>query len=687
MKLILLSIAIVLTTHSQPLDAADSTGQSLTAIRFSEDADLAILAHPSVQLRYLAPDIAFMDATDAALTHLFNHGIEPVFTDVPGAGEQYFLCDHLHETMSEHATLVYHDSAGWALLRLPLDRFGEVWEHDPFLWPLPERYDARGLLAGVSAKPLQPVDSGVVAELIAQVDEERLRSHVESLTLIDPQLGSVAGNIRTRFAFRDETFESTEYIRAQLAAALGDDAVSLQEFPGNPFQTTSRITGFQPARDAIPLYNVIGEHAGTDPEAGYYLICAHYDAIGSRSRGGWNWREDPAPGADDNATGVALVLESARLLSTQSFPWSIRFIAWSGEELGLWGSQHYAEIAREEDHRILGVLNFDMIGFNDVVDRIELVGNPASAWLVGLLQDANQRYNVGLTVDVLNDRFAGLSDHAPFWARGYDAILGIENYLPTDSTSVGVREGMYRLNSQYHAVTDVADSINWELVGGVTRLTVAALAQFGNEEGLPNLAVFSGDARGDVDDDLTIRVSNIGPVDLNTPYRVQVALCDADTAGCTVFFNAERPGPLPAGGVEDIKLEWDRVGEAVLLVHIDPDDQLVEASEEDNRSFIDLRIVPQNRIAVFPNPYRIGLDPFLAFSGTDLSSTRITISALNGEPIWSGLERESPLDQINEVRWTGVNDDGSLVGSGVYIYTVRSFSGDLLRQDKIAVIR
>jgi hypothetical protein len=90
---------------------------------------------------------------------------------------------------------------------------------------------------------------------------------------------------------------------------------------------------------------------------------------------------------------------------------------------------------------------------------------------------------------------------------------------------------------------------------------------------------------------------------------------------------------------------------------------------------------------VFPNPYRIGLDPFLAFSGTDLSSTRITISTLNGEPIWSGLERESPLNQINEVRWTGVNDDGRLVGSGVYVYSIRSFSGELLSQNKIAVIR
>lgn len=685
MIFVLLSTALVLAATVQPVRATNVAAESLAGIRVSADTDLAILANPAIQLRYVAPGVALVDATARGISHLADHGIEPFFVDGAVAGEHYFLSDHLHEPLSEHATLIYRDPVGWALLRLPLNRFGQVWADNHFLSPLPERYDTRGLFA-TSAKPLRVAQSAAVAELIDEVDESSLRAHVENLALIDPQRGSVAGNVRTRFAFREETFESTEYIRAQLASALGESAVTLQEFPGNPFRVSSRVTDFQPVNDAIPMYNVIGEHAGTDPEAGYYIVCAHYDAIGTRTRGGWNWRHDPAPGADDNATGVALVLESARLLSTRSFPWSIRFIAWSGEELGLWGSQHYAEIARQRDHRILGVLNFDMVGFNDVTDRLELVGNPASQWLVGLLDDANERYDVGLTIAVLNDRFAGLSDHAPFWARGYDAILGIENYLPTDSTSTGVRAGMYRLNSQYHSVTDVPDSINWELVGRVTRLTVATLAQFGSD-GLPNLAVFSGDARGNGDDDLTIRVSNIGPAHLDGGYRVQVSRCAADSTGCSIFFDAQRPGSLPAGGVDDITVAWDRVGEAVVLVHVDPEDQLVEASEEDNVSFIDLRVVPENTIAVYPNPYHTGRDPFVAFSGVALSSAEITISTLSGEVVWSELERRSPLDQINEVRWNGVNDDGLLVGSGVYLYTIRGRDGSLLHQNKIAVIR
>ena len=82
---------------------------------------------------------------------------------------------------------------------------------------------------------------------------------------------------------------------------------------------------------------------------------------------------------------------------------------------------------------------------------------------------AGRRYDLGLRIDILEDRYAGLSDHAPFWAQGYDAILAIENYLPTDSTSAGVAGGDYRINTHYHTVVDLPDSINWELVTGATR--------------------------------------------------------------------------------------------------------------------------------------------------------------------------------------------------------------------------
>ena len=164
------------------------------------------------------------------------------------------------------------------------------------------------------------------------------------MALIDPQAGSVPGNYRNRFVLHPDMRESTEYIRAELAAVLGEEAVDVQAFPISRSTARSRVREDREGIDEVDTtaFNVVATLPGSDPNAGYYVLCAHYDATAVRSIG-WNWREDPAPGADDNASGVALVMESARALSGQTFPWTIKFIAFSGEELGLFGSRAYAE--------------------------------------------------------------------------------------------------------------------------------------------------------------------------------------------------------------------------------------------------------------------------------------------------------------------------------------------------------
>ena len=649
------------------LAGAGSAGE-LFVLRWSQPSQLAALDTDRLVTRYVAPGIAVVEADSAALPHIAALGFDVAASGTAGAGEAWYLSDHLHHPLPPGQELLYLDRRGWGLSKIGDADFGRVHDDQIFLYPLPDRFAVDGWVPAPRPKRTAPAAAAGVEEVIAAVDVERLREDIEILSLIDPDRGSVEGNLHTRFARRPETFESTRYIREQLAAVLGDDAVRLQEF------TISE-------GDSV-MYNVIGELSGADPEAGHYIVCAHYDAIGSRSRD-WDWRTDPAPGADDNATGVALVIESARVLADRQFPWSIRFIAWSGEELGLWGSRHYAAGALADDERILGVLNFDMIGFNDLHDRIELVSNPESLWLVDLMRSANERYGIGLRLDLLADRYAGLSDHAPFWARGYDAVLGIENYLPTDSTTAGVRDGLYRLNTQYHTVRDVPDSVNWELVAGVTRLTAATLAQFGTGDSLPNLMVSGGDLKADAGDDLRVRVANVGTAPLEGAFRVRLSRCAADSTGCGVVFDERRPGPLAAGAVEDVAVPWKRFGEMVFLVEVDPDGEIEEAREDDNSAFQNVRLIPAERIVVYPNPFAPHQDKYLAFSGLPLFA-RVQIASLDGELLWTGREEDL---KGNEVRWRGVNETGFVVGSGVYIYSIRDEDGELLRRDKIAVLR
>ena len=664
------------------LGAGTALGQSLAGVEWDSLDDLRRLA-AAATLRHVAPGIALVDAGPAELAAL---GAKVRFTDRARRGEAYYLSDHVHDRPAgPPVTTVYCDPGGWALHRLPSRRLAEALDVEHFLYPLPERYatPSRARAPRAAPKPAQRPPSSQVRGLLEQVDEARMRADLDRLVFHDPAAGAVAGNVRTRHARRPETFASTTYLQRELAAVLGEEAVRLDTFQAVP-------------GDSL-MYNVVGELRGTDPEAGYWVVCAHYDAIGTLSRASdmdrvgegrtaWDWRRHPAPGADDNGTGVVLLLETARLLSQRSFPFSIRFIAFSGEELGLWGSRSYARRAGARGDRVLGVLNFDMIGFNDLAERIELVTNPSSAWIVDLMVAAGQRYDLGLRTDVLEDRFAGLSDHAPFWAEGYDAILAIENYLPTDSTSAGVVDGAYRINTHYHTVADLPDSINWELVTGVTRLTLATLAQFGAEEGLPNLAVFGGDLAGDGAGGLLARISNLGPVPAEGPVGLRLRRCRSDSSGCEVVYEGSHPGPVPPGAAVEVRVPWGRYGEALFLVEVDPGDRIAEEVETaDNRAFVHVRLVPNEEVLVFPNPLQRSRDGFARFFVPEFS--RLDIYDSHGVLVWQGREESGSVDQRGEIRWTGVNAAGNLLGSGVYFYEVRSFEGDSIERGKIAVLR
>ena len=665
---------------------------SLVGVSWKAPSELTAIAALSEQVRYVARGVAFVEASESAVQEFTKRGFATLCLDRPRAGDRYFVADHLHFPLPRGIELVFDGGGEWALLRVgPTARLHEA---PHFLWPLPENYSLKGWLGPPrrALKPLQTA-SPAVAALIEEVAAERLQTHVEALALKDPALGSVPGNSRSRFAVHPEILESTQYIRSQLAAALGNEAVRLHSFPIDSQRVishTSRRGNQGKAPSDTTAYNVIGTLAGTDPEAGYYIVCAHYDATGTRSAGGWDWQSDPAPGADDNASGVALVIESAKLLAGQRFPWSILFIAWSGEELGLLGSQAYATLAADREDPILGVLNFDMIGFNDLQQRLELVTNPGSRWLGDQMASVAERYEIGLNIDLLEDGGARLSDHAPFWARGYDAILGIENYLPTDSTTYGVREGRYRINSQYHSVVDLPDSLNWELIRRTTQLAVATLAEYGLGEGTPNLAVFTGDLSSDRTDDLRVRVSNIGLGAVASSFSVQVSQCALDSSRCEVIHREQAPEGLTPGASAELHIPWQRFGEMVFLIEVDAEGQINEVSEADNRVFQRLRLVPQSKIAVFPNPFRIGNGSVLHFSGVPLKSA-VQVFGPAGDLVWEAIEDDDAQRRLgavaNEVLWYGVNHANALVGNGVYIYTIHSPEGTLLIRDKIAVVR
>jgi Zn-dependent M28 family amino/carboxypeptidase len=194
------------------------------------------------------------------------------------------------------------------------------------------------------------------------------------------------------------------------------------------------------------------------------LLTAHLDSI--NIQGG---PLAPAPGADDNASGSAGLLEIARVLATHDSEHDLRFILFGGEEEGLFGSQQYvASLPASERDRVRAVVNMDMIGtMNTSTPSVMLEGAPVSQHVINGLAEAAATYT-HLAVETSLHPFA--SDHVPFIDAGLPAVLTIEG---VDST-----------NSHIHSIHDTLEHISYDLALEILRMNIAFAA---NEIGQASL--------------------------------------------------------------------------------------------------------------------------------------------------------------------------------------------------------
>ena len=216
--------------------------------------------------------------------------------------------------------------------------------------------------------------------------------------------------------------------------------------------------------------NIVATKQGLDKVGMECVLVAHYDSYCQNA--------DPnstAPGANDNGSGTSAILEAARIASKYDFLNSLKFVAVSAEELGMYGSNHYARQAREQARYILGVVNGDMIGFPTTTDTARLV---AATYLTpNRLTDsalvANQRYGIGLTLVVLLDS-TGASDYGPFALMGYDALDIAEGTAP---------EIWGGADPYYHSTLDLASNIRPDLVRRGAQLMLAVAGNLAHPAG------------------------------------------------------------------------------------------------------------------------------------------------------------------------------------------------------------
>lgn len=281
----------------------------------------------------------------------------------------------------------------------------------------------------------------IIAKMVAEVSADSLESYVRSMVgfgtrnTLSTQESSTRGIGAARQWVLKRFVEFGKASNGRMNAYI--DTVTLQP-------DGRRVD------KPILLGNVMGILKGTDPnDQRLFIISAHLDNMRSSVMD----REGDAPGANDDASGVAAVMECARIMSSRSFPATIIFIAFSGEEQGLLGANFLAAKAKKDDWKIEAMLNNDIMGSNNsnetnVINNTQvrifseafsvadtgrrfqqirslgLENDGKARQLARYIKEVGERYVDQLEVKMIyrNDRFLRGGDHTPFVAQGYAAV-------------------------------------------------------------------------------------------------------------------------------------------------------------------------------------------------------------------------------------------------------------------------
>lgn len=280
-----------------------------------------------------------------------------------------------------------------------------------------------------------------ISEMVQEVNADSLKSYIS--TLVDFGTRSTIGDTKSK--------------KKGIGAARNWVVYKFNQFAK---QSDGRLSAYldtitykpdgKRVETSISLGNAVAVLQGTDKnDKRVFIISGHLD---SRVSDVMNYKSN-APGANDDGSGVAALIESARIMSKHSFPATIIFVALSGEEQGLLGATFMAEKAKRENWEIEAVLNNDMIGSNNssgtnIIDNTKLrvfseglpnyeldkevknirsqglENDSKSRQLARYIKEVGERYVDHLEIKLMyrSDRFLRGGDHLPFMANGFTAV-------------------------------------------------------------------------------------------------------------------------------------------------------------------------------------------------------------------------------------------------------------------------
>lgn len=281
---------------------------------------------------------------------------------------------------------------------------------------------AENALRADGLRRFAPIAASVRAAT-AEVSTDRVYAHEKALFDFDSKHITRPGNLLAR-----------EYLLGQYKS-FGLDA----RF--QPFEPRTNVN--QPA---TPTANVLAVLRGTENPELVYVVGSHFD---SRAEG---------PGADDNTSGTAALLEAARVLSTRPQPATIIFASFTGEEAGLLGSREFVRQAKLDSLKLVGALNNDMLGWSND-NRLDNTIRYSNEGIRDLQHAAAINFSNMITYDAF---YYKSTDAAAFYDGYGDIVGGIGSYPVLG-------------NPHYHQPHDVLEVENHQLIAEASKTTIASL--------------------------------------------------------------------------------------------------------------------------------------------------------------------------------------------------------------------
>jgi hypothetical protein len=454
------TLAYVSRTGDETSIMAGPPGSAASAVRKSRERLGAIAVSPDgsrIAFQAMPKDdweifVVNRDGSnETRVTREIQHDVSPRFLTntllVAATGESRHLRSSLYDLQTLRRTRLFHNNTvrtiapeyGWVpsadgrQVLITAERDGDTVSPDRGIYLV--SLDTRVTVPEVQDR----IEKGLAAERALRASGERMfRPVVESVrrAIAEVSTARIYGYEKALFDF------DSKHITKPGNKLAGEYLFDMyRSFGYEPEYQWFEPRGALGGRTA----NVIATLRGTvNPEL-VYVVSSHYDSNAS------------SPGADDDSSATAALLEAARVLAKRPMPATVIFASFTGEESGLLGSREFVRRAGERRLRIVGALNNDMIGWaND--HRLDNTIRYSNAGI----RDVQHAASFLTRLITYDARYFKATDAASYYEAYGDIVGGIGSYPVLG-------------NPHYHQPTDLLETVNHELVAETSKMTVASI--------------------------------------------------------------------------------------------------------------------------------------------------------------------------------------------------------------------